>query len=221
VDKREFYQRGSVASEYDRVRTHSEAGRFTQRLEVDAVRRVFAPSETLLEVACGTGRILKSLRADGRNVMGLDQSESMLKAGGLLGQPGIVTGDVFQMPFPDGSIEGLYTFRFTNHYGDLSGFFRECGRVLKPGGGFLFDIMRWSPLVFDFPALGGRNYLHRQRQLQKWLGDAGFSVESVEGLFSLTPYFMARLPKVLARCAQWAFPKRWYAVTLWHARKVR
>jgi ubiquinone/menaquinone biosynthesis C-methylase UbiE len=223
MDKRAFYRNPKVARRYEEVRFGSPAGRLTQELELSALRRAFRPDAKVVELACGTGRLLRALLAEGRDVWGMDQSPEMLAAGGegLRGRSSV--GDAFDPPLPEASFDGAYCLRFTNHFADLSGFFRSCARILRPGGRLVFDSMRWSLLAWDCAALGGRNHCPGDARVAQWLAQAGFAVESVEPLFPVGPYLIGRLPLALARIllrSRDLLPGRLQAVALWHARKL-
>ena len=58
---------------------------FYRRLADD--RRQFAPVGPVLDLACGTGRLLVPLLRDGHTVVGLDQSAPMLAAASRRGGP--------------------------------------------------------------------------------------------------------------------------------------
>ena len=224
MDKREYYKDPVVAGGYEAARFESPAGRLAHQAEVDALKRLFLPQERLLELACGTGRLLRSLRQEGWSVAGVDQSLPMLTAGFPSGLVDVRVGDVFDLPFPDGSFDGAYNFRFTNHYPDLRPLFSECRRVLRAGGHLVFDSMRWSPLLWDFKAWGGRNHPVCDRQVRAWLAESGFVVEEVRPLFPLSPYLLGSLPCSAARlilASGSLIPQRMQAVALWHARKTR
>jgi len=223
MDKRAFYRDPRVARSYEDRRISSPAGRLTHELELAAVRRAFGPHEKVIELACGTGRLMRALLAEGWDVRGIDQSHEMLAAGGGDAGGRLMMGDVFRLPLPDGSADGIFCFRFSNHYAELGGFFRECSRVLRKGGGLVCDSMRWSPLLWDSPRLGGRNHCASDRRIETWLGETGFAVASVEPLFPVGPYLIGRLPLALARLllrARDIIPARLQAVAVWHARKT-
>ena len=223
MDKRRYYKDPSVAGAYEDTRFATAAGRMTHERELDAARAAFAPGEKLLELACGTGRLLRALRAEGRAVIGVDQSAAMLEAGAPGGLADVHVGDVFALPFPDGAFDGAYCFRFTNHYADLSGFLRECSRVLRPGGRLVFDTMSWSPLLWDSERWGGRNHPVSSGRVRAWLTQAGFAVEEERPLFPIGPYLLGRLPLPLARAALACgalLPAGFSAVTAWRARRL-
>ncbi|MGL5510239.1 MAG: class I SAM-dependent methyltransferase, partial [Microcoleaceae cyanobacterium] len=98
----------------------------------------------ILDVACGTGRTLKFIRASlpTANLFGIDLSPPYLrKAGRLLAEefgelPQLVQGQAENMPYKDDYFDGI-TCVFLFH--ELPGPVRqkviaECFRVLKPGG---------------------------------------------------------------------------------------
>jgi demethylmenaquinone methyltransferase/2-methoxy-6-polyprenyl-1,4-benzoquinol methylase len=78
------------------------------------------PPRNTLDVACGTGFLTRHLRGD---VVGLDQSESMLEAARRQAPLAVfVQGDALSLPFPDGSFDRVFTAHF---YGHLEPFERK------------------------------------------------------------------------------------------------
>jgi SAM-dependent methyltransferase len=224
VDKNAFYRQGGVARDYDPVRFGSAAGLLTHEREVAALKTCFSGREKLLELGCGTGRLLKALRVEGWDVMGLDQSAAMLAAGGLRPGPTILVADVGSIPLADATLDGAYTFRMTNHLPDLRPMLRECRRVLRPGGRLVFDTMRWSFLKGDWRRWGGRNHTVCDETVGTWLEQAGLELEAVSALFPASPYLIARLPGPVAR---WLLEtgaglgESRHAVALWRARRPK
>jgi demethylmenaquinone methyltransferase/2-methoxy-6-polyprenyl-1,4-benzoquinol methylase len=100
------------------------AGRFAERdrpgwrQEVEALGLALAglaPVRTL-DVACGTGFLTRRLPGE---VVGLDQSESMLEeAGRQAPNATFVQGDALSLPFEEGSFGRVFTAHF---YGHLEG----------------------------------------------------------------------------------------------------
>lgn len=94
------------------------------------------PSDTVLDVATGTGAVALELqRQKGCTVVGLDQSAQMLEiARQRLPGVRLVEGDADQLPFPDASFDGL-TFTYLLRYvDDPAATLRELARVVRPGG---------------------------------------------------------------------------------------
>jgi ubiquinone/menaquinone biosynthesis C-methylase UbiE len=122
----------------------------------------------ILDVACGTGRTLKFIRASlpQANLFGIDLSPPYLrKAGRLLAEdlgelPQLIQGQAEAMPYKDDYFDGV-TCVFLFH--ELPGPVRqkviaECWRVLKPGGVFVIcdsiqieDGPHLEPMMKNFP----------------------------------------------------------------------
>jgi len=88
-----------------------------------------------LDVACGTGNYTNSLHALSLDVVGIDQSATMLDAARAK-YPAInwQRADVTALPFPDSSFDGVICTQAIHHFTDLEGAFREISRVLLGGG---------------------------------------------------------------------------------------
>ena len=92
---------------------------------------------TVLDVATGTGAVAAELvRQHGCEVVGLDQSAEMLAVARSRVPTSVelVEGDARQLPFPDGSFDGLtytYLLRYVDDPGET---LRGLARVVRPGG---------------------------------------------------------------------------------------
>jgi demethylmenaquinone methyltransferase/2-methoxy-6-polyprenyl-1,4-benzoquinol methylase len=95
---------------------------------------------TLLDLATGTGLVARSamhILSDPRAVIGLDPSRGMLgEARGRLGR-GLVQGRAEDLPFADERFDVVSMGYALRHMADLGVAFRECLRVLGPGGRLL------------------------------------------------------------------------------------
>ena len=100
------------------------------------------PDHRVLDVATGTGAVATELvRRTGCSVVGLDQSGEMLAearsrvaAAGLEDRIELVEGTADELPFEDGSFDGL-TFTYLLRYvEDPAATLRELARVVRPGG---------------------------------------------------------------------------------------
>lgn len=223
MDKRRYYEEPRVAEGYEASRFGTPSGRRTHEVEMAALKSLFTRGEKIVELACGTGRLLRALRAHGHEVSGIDRSPAMLSAGSAGPLLDVQVGDVFRLPFPDSSFDAAYCMRFTNHHPDLRGFFSECRRILRGGGRLVFDSMRWSPLLWDSDLWGGRNHPVSDRRVRGWLGETGFTVEEVRPLFPIGPYLLGRLPLPLTDAilaARGIIPAGVQAVAVWHVRRA-
>jgi demethylmenaquinone methyltransferase/2-methoxy-6-polyprenyl-1,4-benzoquinol methylase len=107
------------------------------------VSRVAArPAGLVLDVATGTGAVAIDLaRRTGARIVGLDQSEPMLREGvrrlsrsNLSSRVPLLAGHAERLPFPDGTFDAV-TFTYLLRYvEDPGATLAELGRVLLPGG---------------------------------------------------------------------------------------
>lgn len=123
------------APEYDEW--YLGSGRFSGRHrpgwdeEIEALRRTLEalPPARTLDVACGTGFLTRHL---GGEIVGLDQSESMLEETRRQAPNATyLHGDALSLPFEDGSFERVFTGHFYGHLEqpEREAFLREARRV--------------------------------------------------------------------------------------------
>jgi demethylmenaquinone methyltransferase/2-methoxy-6-polyprenyl-1,4-benzoquinol methylase len=118
-----------------------------------------APSDRVLDVACGTAAVaIELVRRHGCSVVGVDQSPAMLAAArdriariGLDGRIELRQARAESLPFEDASFDAL-TFTYLLRYvDDPAATLRELARVVRPGGTLAmleFHVPRgpWRPL---------------------------------------------------------------------------
>lgn len=132
----------SIAKGYDRYARLLSFGQ-DPRWRSFLVSRIGArPSDTILDVACGTGAVARELvRRYGCAVVGIDQSGEMLAAGrrrieaaGLAHRIDLRQGRAEELPFESASFDGL-TFTYLLRYvDDPAATVSELARVVRPGG---------------------------------------------------------------------------------------
>jgi len=137
---RAFYNK--ISRVYDLLSERSEAPMRKAGMELLRPK----PRESILEIGFGTGHSLVSLaKAVGPKgkVFGLELSDKMAKLAkenlakaGLLDRARIRCGDAAQLPYPAGSVDGVF-MSFTLELFDtpeIPKVLDECKRVLRPGG---------------------------------------------------------------------------------------
>lgn len=109
----------------------------TFRLDVGWRRRTVQqlgldPGSRVLDVACGTGDLCRDLVRAGHRPIGVDFSHGMLAAA-RTGAP-LVNADALELPFGDGSIDGLTCGFALRNFVELTPMLAESARVTRAGG---------------------------------------------------------------------------------------
>jgi SAM-dependent methyltransferase len=177
-----------------------------RRLVLDQISRRYGASERLrvLDVGCGTGRLLAELDRHGLAV-GLDLSDEALRFCRERGHERVLKGDLLRLPFPDGCFDVVTALDVLEHIEDHVGALRECARVLAPGGRmFIFvPAHRWLWSLQDEISHHVRRYT--APTLRSALQGAGLTVERLTYVNAfLLPVMMAGrlLLRVLLRFKQ-------------------
>jgi demethylmenaquinone methyltransferase/2-methoxy-6-polyprenyl-1,4-benzoquinol methylase len=98
-----------------------------------AVRQLRLPGGAMVaDLACGTGDLCRELSRDGYRAVGFDFSLGML-AKATTDVP-LVQADVLRLPLADRSIDGATCGFALRNVVDLTAFFAEIARVVRPGG---------------------------------------------------------------------------------------
>lgn len=139
---------------------------------------------SLLDVGCGTGRLLRDARALWPNaeLIGVDPANGMVEVARHL-TPGAIfhIGMAEALPLPDASVDVVLSTISFHHWKDQAAGVREVARVLRPGGYFfLTDV--------SAPAWLSR-LIHQQRVhspagLRTLFMEAGLNVLTQQSVFS-------------------------------------
>lgn len=120
----------------------------------------FCENKDVLEVACGSGQGVGFLASKAKSMTAGDYTPSLLKTARQH------YGDRFtfkqfdaqEMPFDDGVFDVVVLFEALYYIPDVERFFKECRRVLRPGGCLL--IATANKDLFDFnPSPHSHSYL--------------------------------------------------------------
>ena len=124
-----YYQ--TIASEYGRLR----------HVHPEVVRGLISMGElgresTVLDVGCGTGNYLLALsEMVGCDCWGVDPSEAMLaEAQNRLTDAHFFCASAQRMGLPTGQFDFVFAVDVVHHLADRPRSFRECFRILRPGG---------------------------------------------------------------------------------------
>jgi ubiquinone/menaquinone biosynthesis C-methylase UbiE len=145
----------------------------------------YVRGEPVIEVGCGTGRLLEHLARKGVNVVGVDLSPEMLSlARRRLDRLGpkcrLLRADAAVLPLADGSVGTIVTI-MPSGYAAQETTWREFARVLRPGGRWV--IVSGPRPNRPHPRLAGLYLLRLIEQGYKALRRAGVSVTIPSSLF--------------------------------------
>ncbi len=110
-----------------------------QHSVVAAIATRLPTSAAVLDLGCGTGRLLDQMRAARPDAMliGLDRSDGMVRAAHRL-RPHlhIARGAAEALPYADHSFDAVTTTVSFHHWSDKAAALAQVRRVLRPGGLF-------------------------------------------------------------------------------------
>lgn len=172
--------------------------RYWQRRRHRLITRLAGGGGRVLDVGCGSSRILASNPA----VVGLDIELHKLRYARRYGNS-LVHGSIFELPFANDSFDTVICSEVVEHIAAEERPFDELCRVLKVGGKLIlgtpdYDRWQWRLLEWIYGRVSPGGYAdqhitHYSRQnLSTYLQGKGFAVESVdyvggsEMIFSLT-----------------------------------
>jgi SAM-dependent methyltransferase len=130
----------STAARYDapgKSAAYAERGAVRHARELRLLRRVWpgTPGASVLDLPCGAGRLLPLLAGEfGARVRQADGSLAMLRTAAARGGGAPqALADALAMPFADGSVDGVVSFRFLHHLERTASdrVVAECCRVAR------------------------------------------------------------------------------------------
>jgi ubiquinone/menaquinone biosynthesis C-methylase UbiE len=89
--------------------------------------------QTVVEVGCGTGRLVEFLAGRGAQVLGVDLSAGMLAVAYTRAPGRLVRADARRLPLPDAVADATVTIA-TLEFTDAAAVLAELARVTRPGG---------------------------------------------------------------------------------------
>ncbi len=205
----EFYLRAFAEDERDAV---------AREQALAAVRLAGCPDGgDVLDVPCGFGRHAVPLAEAGFRVVGVDRSQTLLDEARHRTHhkrwPKLVHADYRRLPFADASFDAaLNLFTSLGYLGDEQDTLalREIGRVLRPGGRLVIELLHRDRLVsgfheHDWRLLGEGRLLLEQRTFDPASGVAQTTLTLIESTgdresrtFSVRVYTATELVAMLA-----------------------
>jgi ubiquinone/menaquinone biosynthesis C-methylase UbiE len=136
---------GEPSDYYLRLKVHETLAQ-ARRLGLEPARGA------ILDVGCGTGRMVELLHPHFARVAGVEPSAGMLEGARErgLGDGVFARASAERLPFDDASFDIVYSSCVFHHADrhDHTAMVREMGRVLRPGGVLLtYEHNPWNPLT--------------------------------------------------------------------------
>ena len=124
------------------------------------IRDAGGPDSIYVEIGCGRdATALRETKSVYRYSLGIDLEMAVQSPAGA--EWGVSVADAHHLPLRDGSVSVISTADVVEHLADPTVMFKECARVLKPGGRLIVStVNQWFP-----PIVLGRLMPHRLRQL--------------------------------------------------------
>ena len=192
----EIYKQKKTTNDFDENRSKYAFQRYKHKIEANflkkAVSNISSRNVKVLDVGCGTGRMLSAVFNANKEIEynGLDSSNEMfneLKKKEVFKKNkkkiSLILSDAAKLPFKDNSFEITFTYHLLWHIPkeDQKKIIEEMFRVTKKGGIIIFDILNkdfiWekSKKYFGKKKSGGL-YKQKISEVKKILGD----VERIE-----------------------------------------
>ena len=145
------------------------------------------PGALTLDIGCGEGRVGRELARRGHHVIGLDGAPALARAA-LTHEDGFpaVAADAAALPFADDCCDLAVSVMALQNVDDLDSAVSEAGRVLQPGGRFVFAILHPYKVASDFGAPYFEPFTYRAGGARD-----GLQVELATGYRPMSAYFAA------------------------------
>ena len=120
-----------------------------------AIRRLLPKKmDNFVDIAGGYGRLAKEYLPRAKKATIFDYSKTELKQAKEEFGDKIHTkaGDIYAIPFKDGTFDALMMVRATHHFKDIKKVVKELNRILKPGGTAVIEVAnkRTLPKMFRY-----------------------------------------------------------------------
>lgn len=192
----------AIADDYDRWKERSS---YYYELLADAYRGFVPPGASVLEIGCGTGTILASLRP--RRGVGVDLSPKMVAiAAAKFPDLSFLVADAEALDLGE-TFEYIIVPDVIEHLTDVGAMFRSARRHSGPGTQVIVSSVNplWAPVLHLAERLGlkmpeGEHRWLSSRELKELAGEAGFAFREEHGRI-LLPKRVPLLAPLLNRLA--------------------
>jgi SAM-dependent methyltransferase len=172
-----------------------------RRIVTGAIERLAPPpGARILDVGCGSGRMLDELARWG-SVSGLDAEHAGVAAARSRGHEDVRLGVAEELPWPDGAFDLVTCLDVIEHTPDDGRTLAELRRVTRPGGHLLVTVPA-HPRLWSSHDVASRHYRrYTRRSLRSALCSAGWQplVQTGFNVILLAPIALVRWAERLRR----------------------
>ncbi len=209
------WQANEVVNTYENVRYGNIKRSLAHYLDCDAIDSFLKGNfgcrdMVLLDLACGTGRLTRTINRANRRIISADYSEQMLldarekaQGQGISFYP--ARADGLNLPFKQQSFDAVFTMRFIRHYKkpERVKIYSEIYRVLKEQGLLIFEVLN-STVDKDAPNRPVHDEAYTFEEIIQELGDNGFSLQArLAGNIVKNPFFVVLKKWSLVSAGRW------------------
>lgn len=160
-----------LASQYDCLRFNNSYGRYIDSQEREILSRWLdnSQNQSVLDLACGTGRFLSFATA------GLDVSPKMIEiARTKHPEKELIQASAARTSIDSGTYDTVFSLHLFMHLSQvkIQDILNECYRILRPNG----------LLIFDIPSAVRRKFI--SYKAESWHGATSFCIEDIQHLCS-------------------------------------
>lgn len=177
------------AGDYDQIRLSEPRGLLLSRHDIRLVNQILRPRKEmhLLELGAGTGRFTMPILERGYHVTATDINNSLLdglrekvEKAGFSDRCTCQYESIFELSYEDNTQDFIYSFHVLPRFlslEDQAQAIAEVGRVLKPGGQFLFNYRNSK----SFYNLRYQGHAASPSEIDGLLSDAGMRIVHSRG----------------------------------------
>jgi ArsR family transcriptional regulator len=179
IEETRFFD--SIAEDWEKLKKEIIGDANLSSLILQAVPH----SDIIVDMGCGTGDLLASLREKAKQVIGVDKSPKMLaeakqRFAGDGKNVDLRIGELEHLPLGDGEADLAVINMVLHHVLDPMKTFQEAYRVLKKGNTFIIVDLLHHHLERMRERYGDRWLGFYITDIEKWLKNSGFSIGKVD-----------------------------------------
>lgn len=154
------------------------------------------PGESMLDVGCGTGFLIKAAVARGMRACGIDISEESVRLARAVAPDGdIRLGSGERLPFEDGRFDHVFCLGALEHFIDMRQGLMEMIRVARPGARLCVVVPNSDYLYWKWSRAKGteqQDINERLLSMKEWSDFFAGCGLAVEGIFQDRWWFLHR-----------------------------